>query len=568
MNSPDSFSPPGSNDLKTYKQLLLAAFFSIGAPMVLYAFKRYDNNALCRWDWVLSDVSLFPFFLWLTTITAAALFLSRPVWPANKPVVLLFLSFLTGMVFWGEPEVIMDASRYFMQAKYLKVHGIVAFWKQWGHDISAWTDLPLVPFLYGITFSVLGESRTAVQVVTTTFFSGSVLVTCLLGRALWDEESGFTAGLLLLCFPYLLLHIPLMMVDLATMFFLLLAIYAFIRALQEGTPQSLFFSAFTISMAMLVKYSNWLFLSVLPVISLCYMLENDWRTILKRTTQTVLLALLFITPILFVLQDTVWEQLHLLAGFQRQGLKKWSESNFSTFFFQIHPVVSLAALAGTVAAFRNRSIRFLIPVYLVLLVLVLQIRRIRYILPVFPLLALMAAYGLHQLKNRNLIRYLVLVSAGVSLVLAIGLYLPFTKRLSAVNIQSAGRFLDTINSQTVKVYTEQKGAGTANLNINIPLLDLFTSKQVYSLNKISTAPPSKKNSSFRFTWEQRLPSFYKPSTGVDLSSAALVTISTRPSPSLPRHISQMASKKKKHKSFTTNTGLFSYRTSVNIYYND
>lgn len=276
-----------------------------------------------------------------------------------------------------------------------------------------------------------------------------------------------------------------------------------------------------------------------------------------------------VTPLLFVLGETVREQINLLASFQRQGLKRWSESDISTFFFHIHPLVSLAAAAGTVTAIRKKDIRFLIPAFLVGLVLAMQIRRIRYILPIFPLLALAAAYGIHQLQNRKLIRYLVISAIGASLILAIGLYLPFTKRLSAVNIQNAGLFLNNLESSAAAVYTEEGGRQTANLTINIPLLDLFTSKQVYSLNSTAPKPLPDKGSSFRFSWEQHLPSFYYPAGGaLQFNEKALVIVSTLPRPRLPLQIEQLAARKSKKRQFTTSTGLFSYKTVVTIFYDE
>ena len=62
----------------------------------------------------------------------------------------------------------------------------------------AWTDMPLVPFLYGLIFKFFGESRLYIQIFTTFFFSMTVVLTYMIGKTLWDEDTGLYGGMLLL----------------------------------------------------------------------------------------------------------------------------------------------------------------------------------------------------------------------------------------------------------------------------------------------------------------------------------------------------------------------------------
>jgi len=59
-------------------------------------------------------------------------------------------------------------------------------------SIFAWTDLPLVPFLYGLVFKFFGEHRVLVQILNTIFYSLTVVLTYQLGETLWDE--GYLCG--------------------------------------------------------------------------------------------------------------------------------------------------------------------------------------------------------------------------------------------------------------------------------------------------------------------------------------------------------------------------------------
>jgi 4-amino-4-deoxy-L-arabinose transferase-like glycosyltransferase len=145
--------------------------------------------------------------------------LSRLSLGERYPSFLLFgSSFAVSACFWSEPEVIVDASRYFAEAKYLELYGVGFFLREWGRAIAVWTDLPVVPFFYGLVFKVFGESRLYIQIFTSLLFSLSAVLTSQVGKKLWDEDTGFYAGLLLLGIPYLY-SVPLMLVDVPSMFF-------------------------------------------------------------------------------------------------------------------------------------------------------------------------------------------------------------------------------------------------------------------------------------------------------------------------------------------------------------
>jgi 4-amino-4-deoxy-L-arabinose transferase-like glycosyltransferase len=547
--------------------IYIGFLFSLVIPVVLYHYRFLDDNSLCRWEWVFAEGPPRILFGFTVVIGVGSLLLSKLSWPKNTPLFLGLIAFLVGIGLWSEPEILIDASRYFTQAKYLKVYGIREFWQGWGDDLSAWTDLPLLPFFYGLVLTGLGESRIYIQIFTTLFFVGSVLTTYLLAKDLWDEETGLLAGLLLLCQPYLLLHIPLMLVDLPTMFFLVLTSYTFSRALIIGTPRWVLMAVISIFCLFWVKYSAWLMLTILPVIFMVYY-NQDPKKSRRIALQTIALALLFILPIFIGLRDVILEQLRLLIDYQRPGLNRWSESFLSTFFFQIHPLVTLAALFGFGAALLKKDRKIIIPCFLIiLLVLILQVKRIRYLMPIFPLLAITAAYGIRRLPSQRLQKYLVLSSLGSSLIMTFGALLPFTKHLSITNIQNSGRFLNTLDSSNIAVFTAHQAAKDANFKINIPLLDLYTHKRIYSLDSITEVElkPIDKTSSFRFSWEQKLPDFYQPPIAGNELRDPLVVISLG-LPRLPADILTRTSQYRYVKEFKQNTRLFSYKTFATIYY--
>ncbi|MEE8480106.1 MAG: hypothetical protein V3T59_02575, partial [Desulfobacterales bacterium] len=157
---------------KKIDYILLISLLLLCTFATLFIFRTIDDNSLTRWQWTFAKadiILIYPLFIlgiFLAYMTSKISFPERILAP------FLFLSsFFISALFWREPEVIVDVSRYFTQAKHLEMYGIEYFFKEWGKDISAWTDLPLIPFLYGLIFKFFGESRIYIQIATTTFFS-------------------------------------------------------------------------------------------------------------------------------------------------------------------------------------------------------------------------------------------------------------------------------------------------------------------------------------------------------------------------------------------------------------
>ena len=138
--------------------ILIVSMLTLSAFLTQFIFRNLDDNRLTRWTWTFTDVNIIYIFVILVFGIIIAYAFSKISFPERYPVIFLFLSsFLVGAIFWEEPEVIVDTSRYFTYAKYLELYGIKYFIEEWGRNIDVWTDLPLVPFLYGLIFKFFGE---------------------------------------------------------------------------------------------------------------------------------------------------------------------------------------------------------------------------------------------------------------------------------------------------------------------------------------------------------------------------------------------------------------------------
>ncbi len=468
--------------------------------------------------------------------------------------------------------MIVDASRYFTQAKHLELYGIPYFFREWGKTIQSWTDLPLVPFLYGLIFRFFGECRPYIQIFTTSLFSMSVVLTYLIGRELWDEDRGITAGALLLGMPYLLSQVPLMLADVPTMCFFTLSVFTFIRGIKRG-GLTIALSVLSLFMALFSKYSTWPMLSVLVVILLVYLREPACpagrpapgrREILSRGMMIIGPAIVLAAGAVLYKHHVFFEQMKLLLQFQKAGLGKWGESFLSTFLFQIHPFITLFALYSLYAAFKKRDLKYAIISWLLVLLVVFQVRRIRYTLPLFPMVALMASCGLHYIKDKDVRRFVVWCAVVSSLSVSLLGYLPFLQKVSTVNLKASGRFLDMMDGSKVEVFTLPVKEPVLNPAVAVPLLDLFTRKQiVYRYERTSPLSETERNSSLRFTWEYRNPEYYQDGNrGEDIP---VVIISGGPYERLPGEVEKRIRGYRLVQEFDTYEGIFDFRTTVSVF---
>lgn len=545
--------------------MLLVGLIALTIYTALYVFRSYDDNRLTSWQWAYGPNDVFWLLPTVAAGLAAAYLISGIKLPVRWRMPVLFLSAFTAAIpMWGMPEVIVDAARYFVQAKYVMLNGPGYLLQEWGGDIGAWSDLPLVPLLYGVAFTLFGETRIVAQALSTLLFAGTVVSTWLIGRILWDDKVGGTAAALLLAMPYLLTQPALMLVDVPTMFFLSLAVFATIKAVRNGGVAYLAAAPVTIVLAMLSKYSTWVMLSVLPVIILVLMRGNR-RIALARGFKMALATVLFAGTLALLKFDVVSRQMSLLWSYQWPGLARWEESVVSTFLYQVHPFVTAAALCSAPIALAKRDSRYVIVAWMILLVLALGIKRARYVLITLPMLALMAGYALREIADGRLRRFIVAGSVASALITALAGYLPMLKATSAANLVAAAERLDAMEVDRVEVFALPQSRSIVNPAVLVPILDLYTAKQV--LYRDGTLPPPSwpaiATSPLRFTWAFRIPSFYALGDGAP--NDAVLVLASRPGQEPPAAVAGRLSAMSSQESFEKSDKLFKFKSFVYLY---
>jgi hypothetical protein len=555
---------------KVYYPLLISLSLLITFQF-LFLFRAYDDNRLTSWNWTFAGMDVSRIILLLALGMIVAYLLSRFSFPERNPAISIFVfSFLSCLLFWREPEIIVDSSRYFTQAKHLELYGATYFIREWGHEINAWTDLPLLPFLYGIIFKVFGESRVCIQTLNAILFSMTAVCTYLAGKALWNEDVGFTGGLLLSGIPYLLIQTPLMLVDIGTMFFIIFSVFTFTMALTRGGIWIAAASCAIFS-AVFSKYSTWMMLSVLGIVFLALLLEKNpaprFRSrLLSRGFSVLLITLIPVMAIVLYKYDVIAEQITLLLTYQKPALKGWGESFASTYLFQVHPFITAAAVFSVYSAIRKRDIRYTVISWLTFLMIVLWVERIRYIAPTFPLFTLMASYGLQTIRDRKLRRFLVFALVSVSLVIGLFVYLPFLKKMGPANLKDAGSLLNTLHTPSVEVLTLPSKTFSINPAVSVPLLDLYTHKEVFYRYEEVQPPKKTETSPLRFTWTYKNPVYYERGSTIPVpKERTLVIITSGHRESLPEHIQGTLQGFRKTAEFRKTSGVFRYSPDVLIY---
>jgi hypothetical protein len=547
---------------------IIVFLVSLATPVFLYFTRHLDDNRLTSWSWAFASANLSLLLGPLVAALLLAWLLSRVrFYERARGVALFAVSFALASCFWTEPEVVVDAGRYFTQAKQLQLHGVRFFVEEWGGSVFAWTDMPLVPFLYGLVFKFFGEQRFFVQFLNTTFYSLAVVLTYQLGKSLWDEEMGFRGGVLLLGFPYLYTQVPLMLVDVATMFFFALATVSCVRALKYGGAGRMATASLALFFLFYAKYSSWVLLASVPVICLFFMVQNPLEAT-RRTGALALLSILLIGALFLVYRDIFLDQIDFLVTYQKPGLKSWSESHVSSFLFQVHPFVSGAAFIAFFAAVRKVDFRFVIISVAVLLFLAMGVKRVRYLLPLFPMIALMASYGTESLiRSRSIKNHLFFSVAATSFVIGFFGFLPLLKTFGVGNLQKSGRYLQGLAAENVEVLSFAGENVVVNPAMAVVFLDIYTTKNlIYDHGPAGNElTEQQRTSSLRFTWEFPLPDYYSPGSLAGKADA-LVVISSDPDLKIPPDTAKKISTYPLQKTFRASSNIFLHQTYVTVYH--
>jgi 4-amino-4-deoxy-L-arabinose transferase-like glycosyltransferase len=113
---------------------------------------------------------------------------------------------------------------------------------------------PLIPFVFGLTIDLLGDNLLFLRLVSVLFLIATLWITYLLGRELYDRETGLIASLLFLFFPLTIRLGSAALMDIQLVFFFSLALLLSLRLLRKPSYRLAAALGCAIGLGLLTKY--------------------------------------------------------------------------------------------------------------------------------------------------------------------------------------------------------------------------------------------------------------------------------------------------------------------------
>lgn len=324
-----------------------------------------------------------------------------------------------------------DEKRLYDAGSLLADQGLGDFLRQYPQISGVGDRHPmLVPLLAGVGQLLFGDHPFGTRFLFLGFLAGSTVLTYVIGRRLYDGDTGFRAALLFLSLRLVLFMGIRVSTDLPVTFFALLTIFFTLRLRENPTVRRTVEVGGALAFGLFSKYTLGLILPVLGYIMLRDRERSVWPYIAGATGLFVVLlggwmGLLYATEALQEQAQTVGS----LLGWSGGGLDLLSSwrmrLRIRALLIQVPSALGAYALPllalGTWESIRRwTSNERLLATWIgtVFLLLLITLPDERYFLPAFPALAIVGAVGLQSMKESTWRALLLalLFSAGTALL--------------------------------------------------------------------------------------------------------------------------------------------------------
>jgi 4-amino-4-deoxy-L-arabinose transferase-like glycosyltransferase len=366
-----------------------------------------------------------------TLVSRMSTFKGHVVQHEKLVLLILCLVVLTaGVVYASQQRVLTDEQNVFNASRIVTEQGVVPFFANYGSiPWLGYQHPPLIPMVYGLAMRVFGLHLFVLRCLSLAASIATVVLTYLLGRDLYDRETGFLAATLLLSFLYFLRMGTAALTDMPVTFLFTLSLYSTFRLCR--TPMyrlSLAAGAF-IGLGLLAKYTMAL---IYPVLLSYLAISSTFRRLKLHlvTLALVSLGLLAIWLVYIYYSGVLAAQSKTLssyAGFVTTTSRgKWwmlemvSTRLTSALGFYNLPLLLLGS--WHLLQRRHQSdLLVLLWIATVFPILILTTPDARYFMPTFPALAMAAAGGVRRFcEAAEKLVLLALLYCGGALYLFIG----------------------------------------------------------------------------------------------------------------------------------------------------
>lgn len=219
---------------------------------------------------IFTPLVIFPiiYFLFLAILKLSG-FLTKNISRKTINLIIFGVCLISAFSLFRTVQTNPDYGRYHVEAKYFADNGPIKTLKEWG-NFNFPADLPTIPFLFGITYQLLGKGPLAVLLTSLLIFSGIIYFTYLIAKKLFDERVAIFSIVLLSTTPFVLTQTPLMLVDLGETFFLLFSFWAMIQLVENPTVSRSLSAGIIFFLTSLTKVLSFIYLGPLFLIGITY----------------------------------------------------------------------------------------------------------------------------------------------------------------------------------------------------------------------------------------------------------------------------------------------------------
>lgn len=170
-------------------------------------------------------------------------------------------------------------------------------------DFGYFSKPPLIAWIISITTAVCGDGEACVRLAAPLFHGGTAVMLFLIGRAVFDDWTGFWSAIVYATLPAVSLSSSLISTDVPLLFLWSVSLLATYKWIESGQARWAALAGFGIGFGLLAKYAMIYFLGCLVLFLL---ISPDHRRRLVSWSFALLVALAF----LIVLPNLLWNWLN------------------------------------------------------------------------------------------------------------------------------------------------------------------------------------------------------------------------------------------------------------------
>jgi len=483
---------------KPIKNIHIAGFVLITiATFIIYYIlitnSLIDETILYSWAWIVNYFNISIFFVLLFLICVISFFIAKinfKIKQLHFLIIIFLLAFSLSAFTWHLSNPNPDMAEFFGIAKYVEVNGVFGYLKDFGtNNLRGYRFYSFLPII-GVGFLIFGESPFVAHFITSILCAFIPVLVFLLSKRLFDKKIAFIASFFIISIPIMLIQSSMFLVDVPTIFFVLLALLSFHTFLVNNSfKKSLWYyplSIVTLLFAIGSKTSAILFLFFSFLVIFLIVKKSDDFKINHLSMKTLfMLGITFLIICIFVFLKFNFFLVQLPFDLTQANILGNPDIrvNSLSYFFQIQPLIMFLFLASLVFFVLKPSLsKLFLLVWIFFPFIFLYDTTVRYMFPSFPAIAIAAAFMLSKFKKPLVVFVVSVIFLSSTLSVIMG-YVPLLKHeFYDNNIMLIADYTNKLNVNNAGVYMFYNNSEYKNspkTEIYGYMFDYYSSKRVY-----------------------------------------------------------------------------------------